>query len=122
MSIAPQPNRGPRRVSNYLNVLIVFALLTSLFCTVSPPMAHAGTRVEPSLLQRASSHPNTMFGVIVQKATKDTGVEAEVTRLGGKVTRDLSIVNGFAAQLSGAAIQALAREDGVSWISSDGNM
>ena len=73
-------------------------------------------------MQRASSHPNTMFGVIVQKATKDKGIEAEVTHLGGKVTKDLSIVNGFAAQLTGAAIQALAREDGVSWISSDGNM
>jgi hypothetical protein len=38
-------------------------------------------------------------GVIVQKTVKDTNVEERVIQLGGVVTKDLHIINAFAAEL-----------------------
>ena len=58
--------------------------------------------------------------VIVQKlAAADASVEAAVTRLGGRVTRALPIVNGFAATIPARALGAIARVPGIRVISLD---
>jgi serine protease AprX len=57
--------------------------------------------------------------VIVQKRVQDNSVEEMVARLGGKVTTDLSIINGFAAEIMAKNVLALAQADGVRSVSWD---
>ena len=66
------------------------------------------------------SNPAAHVRVIVQKTAPDVGVEALVTRLGGTVTKDLSIIHAFAADLPTSAVATLASAQGVRWISRDG--
>jgi len=61
--------------------------------------------------------------VIVQKqAGGGSAPERAVARLGGRVTRPLPIVHGFAATLPAGAVQELARTRGVRAVSRDGRM
>jgi serine protease AprX len=57
--------------------------------------------------------------IIVQKQPGASGVEGSISRLGGSVTRDLSIVNGFAAVVPAASLADLSRVTGVRVISLD---
>src|SRR4051794_4903573 len=55
---------------------------------------------QPFLLEMARQNPDSTVSVIVQKSIKDdTTVEKEITKLGGIVTKDLHIINAFAAEL-----------------------
>jgi len=67
----------------------------------------------------AASQPETIVGVIVQKAGSGHSPEELVRLLGGQVTKDLRIINAFAAQLPAGEVERLAREPGVRWISFD---
>src|SRR4051812_43443851 len=73
----------------------------------------------PALLQEAAQHPDAMVGVIVQKSVIDNSVEQAVAKLGGTVTKDLHIINAFAAQLPAKAVPQLAQIPGVRWVSPD---
>jgi serine protease AprX len=58
--------------------------------------------------------------VVVQKAAgAGAGPERNVARLGGRVTRELPLVRGFAATIPSAAVRSLARSDGVRAVSAD---
>jgi serine protease AprX len=58
--------------------------------------------------------------IIVQKISpSDRAPEAAVARLGGRVTRDLPIVDGFAATVPVAALRALASTPGIRVLSLD---
>jgi len=85
-----------------LSVLLVVALLLPL--TGLAPKPEAAPRAQPILLQMAAERPDATLGVIVQKTAKDTQVESLVARLGGTVTDDLHIINGFGAPLPAKAI------------------
>jgi serine protease AprX len=65
-------------------------------------------------------HPDAQVDVIVQKSVSDSQVEDTVTKLGGQITKDLHIINSFAASVPARSIQSLARADGVRWVSLDG--
>ena len=82
----------------------------------------APANVQPILTKLASENPDSLVSVIVQKTVNDTSVEEMVTRLGGKVTADLSIINGFAAELQAKDVARLAYADGVRQISLDAVM
>jgi serine protease AprX len=71
------------------------------------------------LLQLAAQQPEATLGVIVQKLSGDSRVESLVDQLGGRVTADLRIINGFAAELPAKAVVALAQAEGVRWVSYD---
>jgi serine protease AprX len=73
----------------------------------------------PVLLTQAATAPQAMLRVIVQKQPGAGGVEAQVARLGGRVTRDLHIIHAFGADLPGRAVAELAAAGGVRWISAD---
>jgi len=78
--------------------------------------ARAAARVDPALDVRGKAD----VGVVVQAvAGRRDGAEREVMRLGGRVTRDLPIVHGFAATLPADSVPALARHDGVTVVSED---
>ena len=107
------------------SVLLVVALLVPLVGMA--PVPEAAPRAQPVLLAMAAERPNETVGVIVQKQVKDTspstgsghGLEELVARLGGAVTKDLYIINAFAAELPAKAVPRLARAAGVRWVSLD---
>jgi serine protease AprX len=103
-----------------LNVclLALLCLLTGLSPDRAVP-ASGQARLQPALQQLALAHPEAPVSIIVQKTTAGAGVELEVARLGGTVTKDLSIINAFAAELSAAGAADLAQAKGVRWVSLD---
>ncbi len=92
-----------------------------LMGAVAPAQSAQHTmRLQPVLDELAQRDPEARISVIVQKLTQDNAVEARVAELGGVVTKDLSIINAFAAELpAGQAINLAARPD-VRWVSFDG--
>jgi serine protease AprX len=85
----------------------------------SAPAINAAPRVHPALLQAATQDPTSTVKVIVQKQSADKGVEENVVRLGGRVTKDLYIINAFVAEMPAKAVPELAQSKGVRWISPD---
>lgn len=96
--------------------LLVAAMALAL---LPPPAAIPAPRAPAALLGWAAANPNAPAHVIVQKLSRDQGPETTVARLGGAITKDLRIINAFAAQLPARAAVQLARADGVRWVSFD---
>jgi serine protease AprX len=104
-----------------LSLLLVVALLPLM--AVAPVQAPSQTRNIQSLLwQMAAAQPEAKVSVIVQKTVRDSRLEDLVTRLGGTVTCDLSIINAFAAEIKAADVAQLAQAEGVRWVSLDAPM
>ena len=101
-----------------LHLLLVVALLLPLMA-IAPAEAPAVARAQDVLLQLAEAQPEARVGVIVQKTVKDTRVEDLVARLGGAVTKDLSIINAFTAEMTAEDAVQLAQASGVRWVSLD---
>ncbi len=103
---------------------IVFLVLCLISITaLLPPLPYAEWgKVQPDLRQMAASQPETSVGVIVQKAGSGHSPEELVRRLEGEVTKDLGIINAFAAELPAGEVGRLARDPGVRWISFDAPM
>ncbi|MBC8446939.1 MAG: S8 family serine peptidase, partial [Chloroflexi bacterium] len=99
------------------SLLLTVALLVPLMVTAPAP--EAAPRAQPLLLAMAAERPEETVRVIVQKVAQDTSVEDLAARLGGVVTRDLYIINAFAAELPAKALPRLARTAGVRWVSLD---
>jgi len=102
-----------------LNLLVVMALVLSLVMPLAAPLAQSSARVQPLLLELAARQPDQVVSVIVQKAVKDDRVEQAVGALGAKVTKDLRIINAFAAEMKAKDVPQLAKAAGVHWISLD---
>lgn len=84
-----------------------------------PQEAPAAIKAHPMLLQLAQQRPDQTVSVIVQKWGKDSSVEQYVRAAGGKVTKDLSIINAFAADMAAGSVDDLAVTAGVRWVSPD---
>ena len=102
----------------FLQVLIAAIFVLSTFGYAAPQGA-AVAKAQPQLQAVAAQNPGQMVRVIAQKMAEAQGVEALVTRLGGRVTTDLSIINAFAAEMTAEAALELAQADGVRWVSLD---
>src|SRR5437762_1123745 len=112
-----------RQTANWgllLRILLVAVLLLPALSVV--PRVEAAPRGQPQLLAMAAQHPEGTVSVIVQKTSDDKSLESPVTRLGGTVTKDPHIINAFAADLPGKAVQTVAQADGVRWVSLDSPM
>src|SRR5438477_4057666 len=112
-----EPRRQTANWGLLPRILLAAVLLLPALSVV--PKAEAAPRVQPQLLAMAAQHPDGTVGVIVQKTSADKSVESLVTRLGGRITKDLHIINAFAADLPGKAVQTVAQADGVRWVSLD---
>jgi len=77
--------------------------------------------VDPALLNAASANPTATLHVIVQAGSAETATAA-VTTAGGHVRRQLSIIDGVAADVPGAALQTVAAAAGVDHVSLDGRV
>ncbi len=114
-----QHHNTPRATGRLL-LLTVFALLFSLSPAGTSTLAMSSDlSAQPILLSLAAEQPDLDINVIVQKTVHDTSVEDEARALGGLVTKDLSIINAFAADIPARAVVHLASARGVRWISLD---
>lgn len=97
----------------------MFILL--IMVTVLLPQAAGSqqSRIQPDVLQLAANEPGARLAVIVQMQHDTAYVATTIVRLGGVVTRDLSIIHAVAATLPTRAVLALAQIAGVRWISLD---
>ena len=96
-------------------------LLTSLLLILTLPSHSMPTplHIQPYLLALATQNPAQRISIIVQKQERTTDLTQLIHQLGGTVTADLHIINGFAAELPGQAVERLARANGVRWVSLD---
>jgi serine protease AprX len=102
-----------------MSLMVVVALVLSLVLPLAAPLTPPAARVQSLLLETAAQQPNQMVSVIVQKAVKDDRVEKVVSAIGGKVTKDLPIINAFAAELKAKDVSQLVNVDGLRWVSLD---
>ena len=105
--------------SRFFTLLIIPLLLTGSFGARTSPARNPFTRTQSALVELAHSNPAQTVRVIVQKASESQEAEAQVAALGGRVTSDLRIINGFAAELTAESAVELARSVTVRWISLD---
>ena len=113
-----------------LNLLVVLALLLALVGPVAamPVSVQAKKdevlRADPRLLQLAAEHPDDVFPVIIQRDVKnkdlpDDDPEAAVGKGGGRVKKQLKMIESLSAELTGKKIEKLARHKKIRWISLD---
>ena len=78
----------------------------------------SGGAASPSLARMAHSHPHRAVEVIVslERGSAAPG-KALIARHGGRLTRELHIINGFGARMPAAKAAALASEPGVRSVS-----
>jgi serine protease AprX len=100
-----------------LLIALVFSL--GLFSPALVPVTAGVAKLQRALAQIAAASPDMLVAVIVQKADRSDQAELLVAHLGGAVTKNLHIINAFAAELSAGAALELARSDSVRWVSLD---
>ena len=106
------------KMKKFFSIMILLALLVGVIGNPSG-QASTATGAHPILVQLAADDPQQQVSVIVQKTASDGRVEALVTALGGRVTKDLHIIHGFAAEVPAAAVLKLAASPLVRWVSPD---
>jgi serine protease AprX len=115
-----------RKINLFMNTLVALSLVLMLLVSTSIP-ASAGSeepKADLRLLQMAEENPDATFMVIVQREVKnkdltDDDPEAQVEKVGGRVKKQLDIIESFSAELSGKDIEKLAKHPKVRWISFD---
>jgi serine protease AprX len=100
-----------------LNILAIIILLMGLVPSASVKSLQATPHLQPELAALAAHLPNQTISVIVQKSAPDHRAETETVRLGGTVTRDLWLINAFAAEIQASRLPTLSQVPGVKWIS-----
>ncbi|HEX9989774.1 MAG TPA: S8 family serine peptidase [Chloroflexia bacterium] len=104
------------RLGRFLMMLaLMLPLLAFSPAQENAPKAHA------ALLEMAARQPNATVSVIVQEMAS-SNAESVVARLGGTVTKDLHIINAFAAQMTAKTALELSKSDSVRWVSMDAAM
>jgi serine protease AprX len=107
---------------------VAFAFLVSAAVLVgvlalgptSAAASHAEYGQPPEPVQAATQPSNQKAAVIVQKAYRTGQAEALVRSLGGVVTKDLSLINAFAAEIPAGALSQVAASPSVARVTADG--
>ncbi|MGZ9234334.1 MAG: S8 family peptidase [Anaerolineales bacterium] len=105
-----------------LTFLLTLMVVVGLSGSAAPSLPVSALKAQPILAQMASTDPDQIVRVIVQKAAAAQDAEAQVAARGGKVIRDLSIINAFAAEMNAHAALQLASHPSVRWVSLDASM
>ena len=108
----------------WVRLLLTLVMLIALL--PRPVSAMSALQASPALLSLAMAKPTQTVRVIIQKGglpgtteeRRDT-VENAVALATGVVTRDLSMINAFVAEVPASALPALAARSDVRWISLD---
>lgn len=101
-------------------IILIFAVIVMLIGPGGAAVHHDLTaKAQPELLQIANENPGQPVTVIVQKLGPTNQTEAQVARLGGHVTQNLSMINAFVAEMTAQAAVELSRIETVRWVSLD---
>ena len=109
-----EPGRGWFRFTRWL--MLIAAMLVILPVA---PASVASFPIQSDLMAIATNQPNAMLHLIIQKRTTGTQLEQQVLRLGGRITKDLGIINAFAADVPASELAHLTHNSAVRWISLD---
>ncbi len=116
-----------RKANLFFNIIVALSLVMMLLGSTPIP-AYADNdkelKADPALLQLADEHPDDTFQVIVQSEVKnkdfnDDDPEIEVQKEGGRVKKQLQMIESFSAELTGQKIEKLSKNPKVRWISFD---
>ena len=104
-------------------VLAVLLVATVMVAPASKTAAATASNTGEGIGSRAGD-PESRVAVIVQTTSPGLSpdVEAAVRRMGGRITRELGIISGFAANVPATAIQDIVEYPGVRWVSRDSEM
>ena len=89
------------------------------------PAGAAPARLDPALATRTAGEVRVIVRTSADQGAPEAGAarsastQRAVRRLGGRVTRELPLVHGFAATLPASAVRQLARTPGVAGVSAD---
>lgn len=108
-----------KQILKSLQIFIILTFVLGLLGPVSVPVGARTAKAHPLLYQVAADNPAQTVSVIVQKLSQGYELEAQVSRLGGKVTKDLHFIKAFAAEMTARAAFELARDPRVRWVSLD---
>lgn len=102
-----------------VQIIFLFILTLGLISPTVITTGAAKVKAHPLLIQVAGKTPEKEVSVIVQKLVKDDHLEKRVVEFGGKVTKQLEIINAFAATLAAHDALIIASDPGVRWVSLD---
>ena len=107
-----------------ITVAVAFAFLVSAAVLVGvlafgPTSAAASHAQYTQPAQAATQSPDQRVAVIVTKSDRSGRAEALVTSLGGLVTKDLSLINAFAAEIPAGALSQVAASSSVAQVTPD---
>lgn len=109
-------NRIKKIILSLVVLLTMIGLVGGMLISTTARVAS----VQPQLTQLAVEMPDRIISVIAQKADTTQRAEKLVWRLGGEVTKDLHIINAFAADIPAGVVPELAASGTVRWLSLDG--
>jgi len=108
-----------KQIYRTTQVLATLILILGMVGPAAVPDSAGVAKAHPLLLEMAAEQPDQRVAVIVQKADQTGQAETLVGQLGGAVTKDLHIINAFAADMTAEAAVELARRPDVRWVSLD---
>ena len=99
--------------------VIIFLLITLTAPAFAPANVQSVSRISPLITRLAAEVPNRPLRLIVQKGDTTNRAEKLSTQLGGKIIKDLHIINAFAVELPAGAVSQLGGSSSVKWVSLD---
>ena len=109
-----------RKIFKPFTILLISIFLFGMLAPLSPAFAkQEPPRAYPALLQMAQERPNEMVRVIVQFQKDRELPEQALANAGGKINKRLRMINGFSAEMPARAVEGLAHNPNVRWISLD---
>ena len=109
------PQFTPSRQQRHL--AFRFVLLAVLLWLPGPATPTRMLPLQPELHQWAAANPTATASVIVQMRTPAPALAGYISQLGGKITKELAIINALVAELPAQKVAALAAAPGVRWVS-----
>jgi hypothetical protein len=100
-------------------LLVVMLFLTFSLSALLPLQSNSANRVQPYLLNLSKQDPEARIGVIIQQNGQAAEFESEIQKLGGIITKDLSIINAVAAEIPAGSVPYLGQLEVVRWVSYD---
>jgi serine protease AprX len=109
-----------KAIKIFFKEIIILLLLISLTSPgLTPFQIQSVPRVSPIILRLAGDESNRPLQLIVQKADTTKQVENLVVQLGGKIIKDLHIINAIVVNLPAGAARQLGNSPSVKWVSLD---
>ena len=98
-----------KRIKKIVLSLVVLLTMIGLVGGMFIPTPASVASIQPQLTQLSVEMPDKVISVIAQKTDTTQRAEKLVLELGGEVTKDLHIINAFAADISPCIPFALPR-------------